>query len=128
MHSVSQIGLPPLRFKGRVLSRHQGDDPHAALFVSLWSRKTSGDVVLGYSELDADLIRPHAIVAETPGAAAEALERLCQRMPDSLQIPLSDDLGLTRLHRALGYHQGFSRLVGAVLADWDARPDLAIGP
>ena len=105
-------GAPPLRFKGREISRRTLNPPMAGGCVTLWQRKTGGYVVAMTLAGRRD-----AMSAETLHKAMDWLEGHCRLgTPGSahaLTVSMSD------LLQDLIEQRQLRLLVGGALDDWD---------
>ncbi|MXQ07952.1 hypothetical protein GQ651_08845 [Alphaproteobacteria bacterium GH1-50] len=109
---VRRAGAPPLRFKGRALSRVQDGAGILAASITLWLKKSGGFV--GVAEAgDAS----HAASRADLGEMMDWLEEICEAgdtATDMEPLALVPSLAVDRLTG-----RNLRRLAGRALDDWD---------
>ncbi|MEM9973135.1 MAG: hypothetical protein AAF771_03070 [Pseudomonadota bacterium] len=115
---AKRVGAPPLRFKGALLDRREAALGGATIWVALWAQRNGGFVV-GLS----DGTTENAFKSKTVDALLDAVTAACHGAafePAQEPAPLT-----TLLRQAVDYRQraaALRRLVGAAMADWEAKP------
>lgn len=124
MAVLLRIDKPPLRFKGRRLTRHWQRLSHdMTLSVELWRQLNKG-FVLSYSVLNQNKIGQKAIQISNVEEATDCLENVCA----NLAVPFTNTADISKIWTELQLHlcfkQRFTVLVGCVLADWHQCPQV----
>jgi hypothetical protein len=126
MHYISRIGLPPLRFQGRLLDWQDSVGTEARLFIGLFLRKSGGYTVAICRITDCGIWAAHGFTTDTIEAAITAVEAYCADIHDevalagpSLSSPI-DALSsqMVRQGRLADEVARFQLLVGHALDRW----------
>ena len=131
-HLVVQprLGKPPLRFRGRCLSRAclrlaETDE----VMISLWQKQKNGFVVCHSVANGQGAVE--AVAVASLQAAMDHLENTCAEMHGPQPMDLPGDLSVAgmvaEIARRGSFHQRFRILAGHVLAQWDGWTTSAAG-
>lgn len=124
MVALPRKGQPPLRFKGRRLTRHwRLLSSETQIFIELWQRRAGG-VVVAYSTCSAQATLTECIRFGDLNGAIEHLESLCIGQAETLAMTGAPLVIFRDLVHRLAFNQQFSLLVGETLADWCQMPPL----
>ena len=117
-------GQPPLRFKGRRLTRHwRVLGAETIIFIELWQRRAGG-VVVAHSDCRAQKIVTQCTRFADLNVAVEHLEARCADQPDTLAVTGEPVSIFSDLIHHMAFSQHFAQLVGETLAVWCDMPQL----
>ena len=128
---LPRVSKPPLRFRGRCLSRDQVMiGPNDELFICLWQKQKGGWVVAHSTPADSGS-GVDAVGVDTCHAAMAYLEERCAQlppvsMPELVSGHSAADL-ISKIARQCNFHQQFLVLAGHAMARWDAWADEPAG-
>ena len=124
---LARVGKPPLRFKGRMITRRELDFGHPTsptpLRIELWEKAKTG-FVLSFSQIEKGQIALSSHSFLTLPEARDFLERRCQDLTVADLKAVDVDSLLHHLQLLLCFRQRFGLLVSDVLAQWPFSPDI----
>lgn len=111
-------GKPPLRFKGRRLTRHWISlSVENQISVELWQQINKG-FVISFTICDSGQLGRKSIQVTNCAEATDCLENVCANL-NPIAVPVNErKWSWADLHMHLCFAQKFNLLVADVLADW----------